>query len=87
MLSGNLARRYRRGKDDDRARAAFKQAANLHQLAGDVEAAKHAEAEAVAGPARSWGLGRWFAIAAGIAIGILVAMIALAVAFGAFEEF
>ena len=86
-LSCNLARRCRRAKDEARARAAFTQAANLYQLAGDVEAAKRAEAQAVAGPARSWGLGRWFAIAAGLAIGVLVAMIAVAAAFGVFDEF
>jgi tetratricopeptide (TPR) repeat protein len=86
-LSGNLARRYRRGKDEARARAAFKQAANLHQLAGDVEAASRAEAQAVAGPARSPGLVRWFAVAGGIAIGVVVAAAIVVAMLGGFAEF
>jgi tetratricopeptide (TPR) repeat protein len=84
-LSGNLARRCRRAKDEAGARAAFRQAANLYQLAGEPEAAKRAEAQAVSGPSRGWGLGRWFALAAGLAIGTVVAMVIVAVALGALE--
>jgi tetratricopeptide (TPR) repeat protein len=86
-LSGSLARGYRRMKDEARARAAFRQAANLYQLAGEVEAARGAEAQALASPARGWGLGRWFALVAGIAAAVFVAMLAVAFAVGFFSEF
>ena len=65
-------------------RDSVKQAANLHELAGDLEAARRAEAQADAPPGQGPGLGRWFAIAGGLAVGIVVLVVVVAAALGLF---
>jgi tetratricopeptide (TPR) repeat protein len=82
VLSGNLARRYRRAKDELRARAAFQQAANFYRLAGETGEAERTDARATSEARRSWGLGRWFALTAGLAVGIVLLVAVVAVLLG-----
>ncbi len=78
-LSRNLARRHRRARDNLRRHAAFQQAAELFHLAGEPAEAERCRAEATSGSIRSWGLGRWFAVAGGLSVGVLLLALAAGV--------
>ncbi|HET9070182.1 MAG TPA: tetratricopeptide repeat protein [Amaricoccus sp.] len=81
-LSRNLARRRRRGRDEAGAAAAFREAAGFYRVAGETAEAERCLADATGRRERTWGLGRWLAVTAGLAVGVIVLVVIVAAALG-----